>query len=447
MSTPDTAQPIDDDVSLATTDGTVAGDSVAVTEAEEDAASYANNVNMVSVSTSVTATTNREDASIAPTDASVAGSSVAATEADEDASSYAAGITMANPDTKVFLSKGSSLEITISQDEEDEEGNEEDTAPMHLHALRVPTKLKGVPGSRSRSSSRSRPGSRRNSHSPKRSSDSPSGSFKGGTGASDAASVASSLDEDVDPDILLDKFGFHDLDPNATQEEFQELLKKHMNMSGSSGLPTLNERMSEETMDDVHAFQELVYKKKEKGSSPSNSSDHLVGLEESESCDGERAKRGSANFLLNTLEEGEDEEEDENAASEGGDDKGEASAASSIVSGDDQILATDSNVAAECGDVVVDLPDIALLDKSIENHRDTVSSVMAVEDQSDNEEMNNQDQEDDGGIVMPTSVMEELRISDETRQAGQRKNRDTTLAVAVIIDTELDAAEGGTDTR
>ena len=104
MSTPDTAQPIDDDVSLATTDDTVAGDSVAVTEAEEDAASYANNVNMVSVSTSVTATTNREDASIAPTEARVAGSSVAATEADEGASSYAPGIPMPNPDTKEFLS-------------------------------------------------------------------------------------------------------------------------------------------------------------------------------------------------------------------------------------------------------------------------------------------------------------------------------------------------------
>ena len=108
-----------------------------------------------------------EDVSITATEASVAGSSVAATEAEEDAS-FAPPM-VDDKGNKVVLTKEESLDISIATGKEEEDGeqdNGEYTAPMHLHALRTPAKLKGA---RSRSSSRSRSGSRRNSVSPGRS--------------------------------------------------------------------------------------------------------------------------------------------------------------------------------------------------------------------------------------------------------------------------------------
>ena len=200
-----------------------------------------------------------EDVSITATESTVAGSSVAATEAEEDAASYAAPI--GDTAERAVLTKEKSVtDINIADDDEDDiDTNEEEeyAAPMHLHALRTPAKLRGA-RSRSSSRSRSRPGSRRNSASPPRSGGG-SGTGKGElliSGAASSppsASVESSLDGagnqhshastggDVicDPDILLDKLGFRDLDPDVTQEELQELLRKHV--TSNSSLPTLNE--------------------------------------------------------------------------------------------------------------------------------------------------------------------------------------------------------------
>ncbi|KAL7484500.1 hypothetical protein ACHAW6_010136 [Cyclotella cf. meneghiniana] len=419
--------PLTEDVSIAPTDASVAGSSVAVTEAEEDATSYAarKSYNEFTLPTNLV----RGDVSIAPTEASVAGSSVAATEAEEDAASYAAvGGNIATLEEVILTN------ISIPEVEE------QDVAPMHLHVLRTPAKLKGVApasgGRRSRSSSRSRPGSRRNSASPRRPGmDSPTGgSFKGLPG--DAASLASSLEDEVDPDIFLDRFGLYDLDPKLTQEEFQELLKKHL--SGGNSLPTLNERMSEETLEDVHAFQDLVFVRKKSSGSLMAPNTESGSLEEAESADAvaEIANNRASLTIFSGLEalneEEEDEEDDDHAGPDASQEENEdvladQSPASSL-SGEDLHLADSDIHEEETRDVVVELPDPSMIQKDHDSAAlKQDSSVMAVEDRSDNEELNLEDQEVEGGIVLPTSIMEELRISDECRLKGQKSREfDTT---------------------
>lgn len=58
----------------------------------------------------------------------------------------------------------------------------------------------------------------------------------------------SSLEEFVDPDILYDKMGFVELDLEKQRQQQQ-----HSN----SGLTPVSERMSEDTLEDVHAFSDL----------------------------------------------------------------------------------------------------------------------------------------------------------------------------------------------
>lgn len=66
------------------------------------------------------------------------------------------------------------------------------------------------------------------------------------------------------PDVLLDSLGLHDLDAERTERDVQELLRKHSSLAAaaaSSGggmpttattslLPTLNERMSDDSVND-----------------------------------------------------------------------------------------------------------------------------------------------------------------------------------------------------
>mmetsp|Transcript_5886 Transcript_5886/g.12069 ORF Transcript_5886/g.12069 Transcript_5886/m.12069 type:complete len:268 (-) Transcript_5886:19-822(-) len=152
------------------------------------------------------------------------------------------------------------------------------------------------------------------------------------------------------PDILLDKLGFRDLDPNVSQAEMQEMLMKHL--SSNSSLPTLNERMSEETMEDVHAFQDLVFVKKSSDGSGASAKKMKkrvspvkgpgVGVaaatgaeedalleegdeeeEDDESSEDGQAARRTSKPTLNTLDEAaeeEDDEEDEEGDEETGDD-------------------------------------------------------------------------------------------------------------------------------
>ena len=133
--------------------------------------------------------------------------------------------------------------------------------------------------------------------------------------------------ESIDPDILLDGMGLRDLDACATQEGVQELLRMHHHHN-SHHLPALNERMSEEAMNDEGAFRDLRYAAKataaaEGGeSSPSGGGDGGGGG--GGVCSGDNppktshSMRGSVNsgasdrsLQLNTLDEGEEDSEDD----------------------------------------------------------------------------------------------------------------------------------------
>mmetsp|Transcript_21965 Transcript_21965/g.47698 ORF Transcript_21965/g.47698 Transcript_21965/m.47698 type:complete len:380 (-) Transcript_21965:192-1331(-) len=199
------------------------------------------------------------------------------------------------------------------------EEDDANAAPGHLHALsRIPdARLRGLPrhnsdgkllvtgggGSsdggggrrRSRSTSRSRGGGRtsgrRSANSSRSSSPLPSSGnsgrqqhhYDGGEtgskagGAGDASSTAystignhsvhssgqlSSLDGIYDPDVLLDRLGFIDLDPPLPHEIRCGPLAAPGTIDGKSnnsgGLTPVNERLSEETLDDCHAFNDLV---------------------------------------------------------------------------------------------------------------------------------------------------------------------------------------------
>jgi hypothetical protein len=71
-------------------------------------------------------------------------------------------------------------------------------------------------------------------------------------GHNDANSSISSLDDIVDLDILTDRAGFTDLDLSESQR------KMHLSRENVSNLPSVNERMSEDALEDVHAFSDVV---------------------------------------------------------------------------------------------------------------------------------------------------------------------------------------------
>jgi hypothetical protein len=101
-----------------------------------------------------------------------------------------------------------------------------------------------------------------------------------------------------DPDVLLDSLGLHDLDAETTERGVQELLRKHSSsIAASSGgggitapslLPTLNERMSDDMVNDGFTkdlqFVAKTNKKSddtgEGGSGTSPATKDLITLEE-----------------------------------------------------------------------------------------------------------------------------------------------------------------------
>jgi hypothetical protein len=68
----------------------------------------------------------------------------------------------------------------------------------------------------------------------------------------DANSSISSLDDIVDLDILTDRAGFIELDLSESQR------KMHLSRENVSNLPSVNERMSEDALEDVHAFSDVA---------------------------------------------------------------------------------------------------------------------------------------------------------------------------------------------
>lgn len=67
----------------------------------------------------------------------------------------------------------------------------------------------------------------------------------------DANSSISSLDDIVDLDILTDRAGLEELDLSESQR------KMHLSRELVSNLPSVNERMSEDALEDVHAFSDV----------------------------------------------------------------------------------------------------------------------------------------------------------------------------------------------
>lgn len=381
-------------------------------------------------------TTAKDDVSESATARSVAGSSVAVTEAAEDAELSTVGGIEGDADDinnlRVSITKASNANLDISiagetnNADEDDEEEEEYAAPMHLHAQPKSAKLKGA--ARSRSSSRSRPSSRRNTPSPeaRRVAALAAAALSElvlGSTISPSASVSSSLDgigdhhhgeskDIIDPDILLDKLGFRDLDPNVTQEELQELLRKHL-ASNNAGLSTLNERMSEDTLEDTHAFGDLSYTPGKKASA-SSSMDKVDGEDEIKKAARIEATRrlemlkssglsdsvimGTMAPLLNTLDEGEEDDEGE-------DDEGDENSLSAICSG---------GVVGEADeDVVVEIPDGVVRPKL--KNRDTTNSMATLGRISSADDEDDAD-DDNADVQVPTEVMEELNINEAKRK-------------------------------
>jgi hypothetical protein len=115
-----------------------------------------------------------------------------------------------------------------------------------------------------------------------------SGSRSPRAGGSNHSSI-SSMEEQFDPDILTDKMGFLELDLKAQQESCSKL------NDSFSNLAPLTERMSEENLDDCHAFADL--KPEHAGSASSRGNSIATGGEVSSN-------------ILEPLEECDDEEED-----------------------------------------------------------------------------------------------------------------------------------------
>jgi len=203
--------------------------------------------------------------------------------------------------------------------------DEINAAPLHLHAIRTPARLQGNTSlnsitkanmPRSRSSSRSRTSSRNTSRDTSPCPSDIAGGIILTRVSSTNSSIAGDLDSsitsggvqiNIDPDILLDRMG---MDASPTMND---------SLSGSiTFLPCLNERMSEESLDDCHAFTDLRNVIRQIPSASAGSG----GGDPARSRDGSVAGGsilGDASCLLETLEEFEEESDggDEiNASSE-----------------------------------------------------------------------------------------------------------------------------------
>eukprot|EP00561_Arcocellulus_cornucervis_P014520 CAMPEP_0185802756 /NCGR_PEP_ID=MMETSP1322-20130828/2176_1 /TAXON_ID=265543 /ORGANISM="Minutocellus polymorphus, Strain RCC2270" /LENGTH=339 /DNA_ID=CAMNT_0028498531 /DNA_START=110 /DNA_END=1129 /DNA_ORIENTATION=- len=184
------------------------------------------------------------------------------------------------------LSGISTEEANVGEQSEDDL----EAAPLHLHTLREPALLRGLPSSsvraRSRSGSRSRTSSRDASPSPmdgnhhrRKSSGlmttaianfgTPAESIPGSasaapttqTTASSVSGTASDAGSDLDPDIFLDRLGFDsDLEPPSPHEITPrgDLALGSTWGHSSQPMPSLNERMTEDSLEDAGAFADLV---------------------------------------------------------------------------------------------------------------------------------------------------------------------------------------------
>ena len=172
-------------------------------------------------------------------------------------------------------------------------------SPLHLH-VGENAKLKGTG---SRSSSRSRSHSRSRDQSPAISrSRTPSATR---SRRNSNSSSVSAEDIHVDPDILTDKMGHLDLEA-----------PKHVDIHSMRGsLTSVNERMSEETLEDCHAFSDLkdVIRQISKDQPGSGTASMISSRSSENSLSREGSMAGGSilgdgGHLLETLEEFEEED-------------------------------------------------------------------------------------------------------------------------------------------
>ena len=122
----------------------------------------------------------------------------------------------------------------------------------------------------------------------------------------DGGSSISSID-DIDPDILTDKMGMLELDMKESQKEGHKL------NNSLSNLPPLTERMTEETLDDCHAFSDLqaVPRSRDHSVSRGNSvatggevsSNVLEPLDEGDEVDSQEGDGRNDKIILTNMEE------------------------------------------------------------------------------------------------------------------------------------------------
>lgn len=146
----------------------------------------------------------------------------------------------------------SSTFLNMTKDEETSSGDQDivDLPPGRLNATRGPTRLSPSlhPPEKLNSILKKRiPDQRGRSRSPHQSKKTLSTAT-----STDGNSSISSLDDVVDRDILYDRQGLVELD-------FVESKAKMHNSREFSNLPSVNERLSEDTLEDCHAFSDLVY--------------------------------------------------------------------------------------------------------------------------------------------------------------------------------------------
>lgn len=223
--------------------------------------------------------------------------------------------------------------ITTSLEEEEVEdkaiADAATASPLHMHvALGAVLPGKPLPSHNlsSRSSSRSRTSLRSHSRSP-----SPQQQQQQQQVQVPSSTASSTSMEFLDEDILTDKMGMLELESQPCH------VKPLLEQQGKK-LPSVNERMSEESLDDVHAFSDLrnvIRQIKNHNSNNNNNNNNGSGnsLEKesgnsgtisSASSDGARSIGGSSyvdqGHLLETLLEFEEDDEEEEDTTDDDDD-------------------------------------------------------------------------------------------------------------------------------
>jgi len=186
------------------------------------------------------------------------------------------------------LSEKKDYEYKISEERE----YDENVGPLHFHAMRSGSaRLKSAKpgpttGTGTHSSSRSLSRSRSASPAPATVSTSISGVEMDDSCASLQSLSMDGSNPPIPPDILTDRMGMEELEPTGVQFH-------------TSSLPLVYERMSEESLDDCHAFSDVTPSGRKSGSRANSSEVSLAG--DNPSCN---------NSVLGMLKEEDDDDSD-----------------------------------------------------------------------------------------------------------------------------------------